>query len=256
MRNKIYACKPGYGWIPDVPDVRDLSYALSLGSCVGLPSSVDLRPGCPPVYNQGSLGSCTAQAIGAAYQFCHTKQFKYGWLPSRLFIYFNERVLEGTVNVDSGASLRDGIKTVVKQGVCREAIWGYDISKFSVRPPVKCYSEAMKDQVKTYLRLNTLGEMRECLASGLPFVFGFSVYESFERATTATTGKVTMPKSGERLLGGHAVMAVGYDDTKKVFIVRNSWSEKWGDKGYCYMPYDYLQNRNLSDDFWTIRMVE
>lgn len=250
------------GWRPDVPDIRDFPYCFRLGCLEQRPSSVDLSSKCPAVYDQATLGSCTANAIGAAYQFCQDKQSPplrrafLSWVPSRLFIYFNERAMEGTINVDAGAQLRDGIKSVVAQGVCPEKIWPYDISKFTKRPPVKCYDAALKDQVLQYSRITTIFAMKDCLAAGFPFVFGFSVYESFMSQATATTGLATMPKSSERLLGGHAVMAVGYDDVAQMFIVRNSWGTRWGKAGYFFMPYAYLESRELSDDFWTIRMVE
>ena len=152
--------------------------------------------------------------------------------------------------------LRDGIKTLAKQGVCSEAKWPYTIAKFKVKPTPSCYKEALTHQITSYQRLQTLDEMRACLAEGFPFVFGFTVYESFESQQVAQTGVVPMPKPGERVLGGHAVMAVGYDDSKKKFTVRNSWGESWGIKGYFTMPYDYLANRDLSDDFWVIRRGE
>lgn len=251
----------GYGWIPDLPDARDFRYSsrflLYKGKGI-LPIAVDLREKCPPVYDQGELGSCTANAIGAAHQFEQMKQnAKKAFIPSRLFIYYNERLIEGTITVDSGAMLRDGIKSVVSQGVCQETLWPYNIKAFTKKPGSACYKEAEKHQVLRYERLNTVAQMKDCLAAGFPFVFGFSVYESFERPITASTGKVIMPNfNRERLLGGHAVMCVGYSEQQGTFTVRNSWGNIWGDKGYCYFPYAYLSNRNLSDDFWTIKMVE
>ena len=175
---------------------------------------------------------------------------------SRLFIYYNERVIEHTVQEDSGAMIRDGIKTLVKQGVCSERSWPYVIAKFAKKPGAACYKEARDHQVTVYARLETADEMRACLADGFPFVFGFSVYESFESATVARTGVAPMPRRNEKLLGGHAVLAVGYDDARKRFLVRNSWGTGWGMKGYFTLPYDYLGDRNLCDDFWTIRRQE
>lgn len=257
-----------YGWIPDLPDQRDFTYAAPLRVLHKLPAKTDLRIKCPAVYDQGELGSCTANAIAAAHQFEQMKQGCIGgarsplragssFVPSRLFIYYNERDMEGTPNENSGAMIRDGIKSVVKQGVCTEFAWPYDIQKFAVKPRPGCYTDALNHQVTSYQRVvQIMDQMRGCLADGFPFVFGFSVYESFESATVARTGKVPMPKAGEKLLGGHAVMAVGYDDSQKRFIVRNSWGLNWGIKGYFTMPYDYLLNSDLAADFWTIRLVE
>ena len=245
-----------YGWIPDLPDHRDIVYAGPAAPII-LPPKIDLRSGCPAVYDQGSLGSCTANAIGAAHQFNQIKQAPgKDFVPSRLFIYFNEREMEGTVSIDNGAQIRDGIKSVTDKGVCPETPdWPYDIGRFAVKPSDECYTHAMLHQIVLYQRITpVLSQMKTCLASGFPFVFGFSVYESFESASVAKTGMMPMPKG--RLLGGHAVMAVGYDDSMKRFIVRNSWSVGWGDKGDFYMPYAYISNTNLCDDFWTIRNVE
>jgi C1A family cysteine protease len=246
-----------YGWIPDLPDHRDHLYAAPAEVATALPVSADLRAQCPPVYDQGQLGSCTANAIAAAIQFDQMKQ-KTAQIfnPSRLFIYYNERVIEHTVESDSGAQIRDGIKSVDKQGDCPEPEWPYVISKFKTKPLAKCYSDALKYKAVLYQRLTpVLSQLKGCLASGYPFVFGFTVYESFESAQVAKTGHASLPKSGEQSIGGHAVMCVGYDDAKQWFIVRNSWGNKWGMKGYFTLPYSYLISVNLASDFWTIRVV-
>ncbi len=246
-----------YGWIPDLPDHRDQLYSAPVTALQTLPSTTDLRPKCPPVYDQGQLGSCTANAIGGAIQFDHLKQKLPDLVPSRLFIYYNERVMEGTVASDSGAQIRDGIKSVAQQGVCSEELWPYNIAKFRTKPTKKCYTAALKDRIVLYQRLiPTLNQLRGCLASGFPFVFGFAVYESFESPEVAKTGHAPMPMPGEQAIGGHAVLGVGYDDANQWFIVRNSWGPKWGIKGYFTMPYAYTTNQQLCDDFWTIRMVQ
>lgn len=203
-------------------------------------------------------GNCTANAIGSAHQFEQIKQdHSKDFVPSRLFIYWNEREMEGTIESDSGAQIRDGIKSVVKQGVCHESQWGYDINKFRVKPPVECYTDALRHQVLQYLSIRqTLDQLKGCLASGYPIIFGFMVYDSFETDTVSKTGVVPMPAANENLLGGHAVLAVGYDDATQRFIVRNSWGEDWGQQGNFTMPYAYLTNPNLASDFWTIRTVE
>jgi C1A family cysteine protease len=247
-----------YGWVPDIPDQRDHLYAAPVATLKKLPPKVDLRPQCPAViYNQGLLGSCTGNAIAAALQFERMKQkLKPDFIPSRLFIYYNERVIEGTVDSDSGAQLRDGIKTVAAQGDCPETQWPYDIAKFATKPPAACYREALKYKAVLYQRLvQTTNQMKGCLASGYPFVFGFAVYESFEGPEVARTGVAPMPASSEKQLGGHAVLAVGYDDAQQRFIVRNSWGDGWGMQGYFTLPYAYLADDNLAADFWTIRVV-
>jgi C1A family cysteine protease len=242
-----------YGWVPDLPDHRDYLLSAVLKVPAVLPPSVDLRPLCSRVEDQETLGSCTGNALAGALEFLE-RQDKISFVDfSRLFIYYNERIIEHTVNSDAGAMIRDGIKTLSKQGVCSEKNWPYVISKFNVRPGAGCYKEASRHKITSYHRIVSLDEMRACLAEGFPFVFGFTVYEGFESQQVAKTGVLNMPKSGESVVGGHAVLAVGYNDAKKRFIVRNSWGEDWGMKGYFTMPYQYVADRNLSDDFWTIR---
>jgi C1A family cysteine protease len=204
------------------------------------------------------LGSCTGNAIAGAVQFERKKQhLTPDFVPSRLFIYYNERVIEGSVDNDSGAQIRDGIKVVNKLGVPPEKDWPYHIAKFAEKPPAKAFTDALKDRAVSYSRVTqSLTQMKGCLASGYPFVFGFTVYDSFESEKVAKSGTVPMPASGESVLGGHAVMAVGYDESHHRFIVRNSWGDDWGQHGYFTMPYAYLTERNLSSDFWTIRLVQ
>jgi C1A family cysteine protease len=233
-------------------------YQAPLAMLGPLPVRVDLRDECPPVYNQGSLGSCTANAIAAALEFDRMKQGEPDiFIPSRLFIYYNERVMEGTVDEDSGAMIRDGIKSVAKQGAPHESLWPYVIKQFRRKPSKAAYKDAHKHAAVLYQRLRPdIQQLRGCLASGFPFTFGFSVYTSFESDAVARTGRVPLPAPKEKLLGGHAVLAVGYDHARERFIVRNSWGPGWGMKGYFTMPYAYLLDENLSDDFWTIKLVQ
>jgi C1A family cysteine protease len=189
-----------YGWLPDLPDARDHLYAAPMAVLSKLPASVDLRPKCPPVYDQGQLGSCTGNAIAGAIQFGRRKaKQKPDFVPSRLFIYYNERVIEHTVNTDAGAQIRDGIKCAVNQGACNEKTWPYNIAQFTKQPPAAAYQEAKKYQVTSYSRVTqTLSQLKGCLANGYPFVFGFTVYESFESQQVAQTGVMTMPAPKER----------------------------------------------------------
>lgn len=244
-----------YGWIPDLPDQRDHLYAAVHATPKKLPAKVDLRAKCSAIEDQGQLGSCTSNALVGALEFLERKQKQPVANLSRLFVYYNERVIEHSVNQDAGAMLRDGIKTLAKQGVCTEKLWPYAIGKFAAKPTAACYTQATAHTISSYQRLSTLADMRACLASGFPFVFGFTVYDSFESDAVAASGVVPLPKKSERVLGGHAVCAVGYDDKARRFIVRNSWGRAWGQKGYCTMPYAYLDNRDLADDMWTMRKL-
>ena len=246
-----------YGWKPDKEDGRDLLFSARLPVLRKLPPAIE-------------LGSCTANAIGAAHQFEQGKQaanptvpspgLTMTFVPSRLFIYYNERLMEGTVDQDAGAQIRDGMKSVAKKGVCPETEWPYITTQFAHRPPDICYTEAMKHQVVTYQRVvQSLGQMRGCLADGFPFVFGFTVYPSFESDKVSKTGKVPMPSRWDKFqgaVGGHAVCCCGYRDADSVFIVRNSWGTKWGMAGCFEMPYAYLTDPALANDLWTVRMVE
>jgi C1A family cysteine protease len=247
-----------YGWIPDLPDYRDRMYAAPLAALGPLPPRVDLRVACPPIYDQGQLGSCTANAIAAAVEFDQIKQALHDvFVPSRLFVYYNERAIEGTIDEDAGAMIRDGIKSVARQGAPHEQLWPYAIARFRTKPSRASYLDARKHAAVVYQRVTPqLDQLRGCLTAGYPFVFGFSVYESFENATVARSGHVSMPRPSERLLGGHAVLGVGYDVARKWFLVRNSWGTGWGMKGYFTIPFAYLLDSNLSDDFWTIRLVQ
>ncbi|HLH61486.1 MAG TPA: C1 family peptidase [Ktedonobacteraceae bacterium] len=247
-----------YGWIPDLPDKRDYLYAAPFEAGQALPTSIDLRPNCPAVYDQGQLGSCTANAIAAALEFDQIKENENPiFVPSRLFIYYNERAMEGTVNSDSGAQIRDGMKSVGNLGACSEDCWSYDITKFEEKPPDTCYQQALQHRAIVYKRVvQDINQMKGCLASGLPFVFGFTVYQSFESPEVAQSGHAPMPGPDETVLGGHAVMAVGYDDSNNWFIVRNSWGTNWGMAGYFTLPYDYVTSKSLASDFWMVSLVQ
>ena len=241
-----------YGWRPDLPDQRDLLYKTIIHR-FPISKKVDLRKYCSKVENQGTLGSCTANALAGNLEFLDNKIDNEYTDVSRLFIYYNERAIENTINEDSGALIRDGIKSLVRFGCCSEKLFPYIEKRFKETPSKQCYQEARQHKIIEYRRLTTLKEMQQCLTEGYPFVFGFTVYESFESEEVAKTGRAKLPENDETPVGGHAVMAVGYNIQTKRFIIRNSWGEKWGIKGYFTLPFEYLENNNLSDDFWTIR---
>src|SRR5689334_12880969 len=183
-----------FGWIPDLPDQRDLLYSAPPAALSTLPPRVDLRPNCPPVYDQGELGSCTANAIGGLFEYVQRQEGVEDFVPSRLFLYYQERVLEHSISQDNGAQLRDGMKAIHKQGICHEMLWPYKISQFAHKPSTAAYKDALKHISITYSRLvQNLTALRTCLAGGHPFVFGFSVYESFESDEVAKTGIVNLP---------------------------------------------------------------
>ena len=215
---------------------------------IELPKMVDLRSKMPPVYNQGHLGSCTANAICGAFQYLIPS-----FMGSRLFLYYNERKLERAIPDDSGASLADGILCMQKYGVCPETMWPYKINNFAIAPPQQCYMDARRFKADEVQNIHQdMTSMRTSLANGFPFVVGFMVYNSFESNSVARTGMVPMPTPADQPLGGHAVLVCGYDDARQVWIVRNSWGASWGDKGYFYLPYNYLTNPTLSSDLWNI----
>jgi len=261
----IVLIKRKYNWKRDVPDARDLKFTYTPGQ---LPASVDLRSKCPPIVNQGDLGSCTANSLAGALGFLELleqaegdksdpEEFSLpGFTPfSRLFIYWNERVIEGDTSEDNGAQLRDGIKSLATVGACSETTWPYNVAFAFHVPPQASYTEALNHKISSYQSLNgrDVQALKSCLAQGFPFVFGFTVYASFESAKVAATGLMPLPQVRDVEQGGHAVMCVGYDDKRQVFIVRNSWGTDWGDKGYFYMPYAYMTNPGLANDFWTLR---
>jgi len=246
-----------YGWRPDHPDIRD--FLLAVEPAKTLPKKVSLRAQMPPVYDQGQLGSCTANSIGAILEFNEMKQAERdAATPSRLFIYYNERAMEGTISQDSGAEIRDGIKSVAQLGAPPETDWPYVITKFAKKPSAKSYRDALKHEAIRYARVpQTEMGLQNVLAAGYPISFGFTVYESFE-SDVGPDGIVPMPEPDERTLGGHAVVAIGYKQIRGqlYFECRNSWGPDWADGGYFWLPASYITSRNLAQDFWVIEQVE
>jgi C1A family cysteine protease len=248
-----------YGWIKDAHDERDFDFkAKAIPYQVFAP--VDLRPQCPPVLDQGNLGACTAFGTTEMVNFVRNKQKLPPFTPSPLFTYYTTRKIENTVEEDSGAMVRDALKSAVTYGVVAEELWRYNPAKFSIEPSPEVYAEALKHQTLKYQRIadGVIHDLQQCLFDGYPFTFGALLFNSFESKTVTTTGVVPMPTAGESLLGGHCMLGVGWKQIKgkNYFIVQNSWGKVWGDKGYCYMPFEYLGNKNLSNDFWTIRLEE
>ena len=219
---------------------------------------IDLRDKCPDIYDQGELGSCTANALAFGYEYTELVQHnKKEFMPSRLFIYYNERDIENTISTDSGASLADGIKTLKNIGVCSESEWKYDISTFTTKPNSECYDAAKSHQINAFYAVKQeLTQLKATLIQGFPIVFGFVVYSNFETNTVKSTGIMEMPTEDDVAIGGHAVAVVGFDDKQQHFIVRNSWGVGWGDNGYFYMPYEFILNPNYASDFWCITHSE
>lgn len=249
----------GFGWIPDIPDVRDYQLTLSdlCGEAVEVPGAADLRRLMPPVLDQGAAGSCTGFAAAALHYYLQSAQDQQSFVPSPMFIYYNARLLYGATRYDVGATIRNTMKVLGRWGACDEKSWPYDLAKLNRQPPRYVYRVAERHQARAYRRLErSVDAIRLAVAADRPVVFGFSVYSGFESEEVESTGYVQIPARGESLLGGHAVVAVGYLDDEERLICRNSWGQDWGDNGYFYLPYGYITNANLSDDFWTLDLVE
>jgi C1A family cysteine protease len=243
---------PKYHWVKDKIDTRDHPYRLTGAT---QPNIVDLRQYCSSIEDQGKLGSCTGNAIAGAIELLHKRQNRTLDI-SRLFIYYYERKFIGTVNYDSGAYIRDGIKACYTYGAPTENLWPYNISKFRMQPHKTAIVDALKRKVTSYQRAVDFNQVIDSITSGYPVTIGFNVYSSFDSPAVAKTGIMPYPNvNKERLLGGHAVLIVGYNKTNNTFIVRNSWGTRWGDKGYFYMPFKVIQNTSMSRDFWVIKSI-
>jgi C1A family cysteine protease len=258
-----------YMLVRDVPDCRDRLYAPKtehLGKA--LPQRIDLRRRCPPVQDQGRLFTCTAHAVAAAFYYELRMQKMLTIIPSRLFIYYNERVMAHERKLRHNVCLRNALKVVAKRGVCPESLWPYRVAGrvYLRKPPIKAFEAAAKHKIDEYSRISNEGLTREkflrhlkrCLADGGPFVFGFRVHPSFDKPKSGKLKDGMMPiprKKDDKATGGHAVMAVGYDDRRKAVLVRNSWGTDWGVKGHFWMPYSLITNPGFAHDFWAIRGV-
>lgn len=220
-----------------------------------LPATADLRSDAAPVYDQGHLGSCTAFACAKGMREMLQRQNHERVVPlSALFQYYETRTRMPIIgwlnkNRDSGGTITDAVGVLAEKGAAPEEVWPYDITKFTQKPPKEAYGAAGEFKVHNATQLTNMDDVKATLAHGHSVAFGFRVFESFKKI--GADGKMPVPGAGEQLLGGHAVLAVGYDDAKKALIVRNSWGDKWADHGYFYMPYDVAQNPQMATDFWT-----
>lgn len=259
----------GTGWLPDVPDFRDYTvrsdqvrklFKAGPPKTAGLPSSVDLREFCPPVEDQGSLGSCTAQAVVGLLEYFEKRTHNEFLDASRRFLYKTTRKLYG-LDGDTGAYVRGTMKALRLFGTCPEEYWPYDLARFDDEPPAFCYAFAQAYKAVQYYRIwdaesgTLLDQLKASLASGLPFAFGFSVYSSIWDQAVQRSGDIPFPARRERLEGGHAIVAVGYDNSRARFLIRNSWGTEWGQDGYGTLPYEYVE-KEIAEDFWVLVTAE
>lgn len=222
-----------------------------------LPVRVDLRNRLSPIHDQTAVNLGTASAIACAVDFARARQHLEAVSPSLLFIYYNQRAVAGAVETNNDGTVEDGIKAVTRYGVPPGRTWPLDVSRIKEKPPKSVYDEALKHRVlKAQRVIRNLAEMKGCLASDYPFIFYCTLFQSFESSTVAKTGKVEMPGVNEHVLGKRGVLVVGYDDEYQRFIVRNSWGTAWGIRGYFTLPYEYLLDPRLANDFWAITLVE
>ena len=269
----------GMGWLRDYPDFRDYTAAektiapllkqmKGAKAVKAIPASADLRAWCPPIEDQGSIGSCTANAGVAVVEYFERRAFGKHIDASRLFLYKATRNLLHWTG-DTGAFLRSTMGALVLFGVPPEEYWPYITADYEKEPPAFCYAFAQSYRTLLYYRhdpagatrASTLDRLKTYLGAGHPAMFGFTVYSSIEQAET--TGRIPLPFGRERIEGGHAVVAMGFDDAMTIanvsggepcrgaLLIRNSWGKAWGEKGYGWLPYAYVQ-KGLAEDFWSV----
>src|ERR1035437_4429466 len=249
------------GWRRNLPDPRNwrADIVMLAARAVTIPDEVDLRPKDTPVYAQLTLGACTANAAAGAMAFDMKQSGQEDHLhnPSRLFIYYNTRDIEDSIETDSGASITDTMKAVQKYWACEESLWPYDVAQFAARPTDAVYADAAEHTAPAYYSVDqTESAIELALAARFPVDFGMSVFDSFEGADVARTGNVpNTDTANESMVGGHSMLIVGYLRKTRLFIVRNSRGPSWGDAGYCYIPMKYLLNPDLASDFQIIKVV-
>lgn len=247
-----------YGWKRDRFDSRDHRY--SVPAYRNIPDRLDLREhGFPAILNQGDIGSCTAHALSNAHLYSQLHQpGGKGELISRLFLYYKERESDGDVSADNGSSIRTGINVLANIGAPYEADYPYDVTKFADKPDDSLLDKAKAHIVASYERIeqNEVAIKSALSVNERPIPFGIEIFSYFESDSAARNGVMHVPTSDEQYLGGHAVLLVGYDDSTRTYTVANSWGEDWGDKGFFYLPYDYVHSPKLADDFWCIKLVD
>lgn len=253
-----------YGWKPDLPDPRDRIFNLEeeVKMAHQLPTKVDLAPHMPPIWDQGQLGSCTGHGVARVVEHRAMQEGEDYGTPSRLFIYYEERAIEGTVHSDSGAQIRDGIKVIAGDGAPAETDWPYDISQFAVKPLQQVYDDAVKHKAVIYKRIIPGGRgapIRTALAAGNPIVFGFSVPQYFEDGSWDPTSQpLPLPGPNDYFIGGHCVVLSGFDFERKRFSVNacqadNSWNRSWGMDGRFWFDAGWFDpNNGLTSDFWVV----
>lgn len=246
--------KKWYGCIRDTRDPRDVEFKPK---ALRYSPTKDLRKDCPPVMDQGNLGSCTANGITGALRYLLIKNRKPDVKLSRLQLYYDERVVESSIMEDAGAEIRDGIKCAAKLGVGNENLWPYDIRRFTEKPPAEVYKDAVQFEALTYRRVAVMtSAVKTSISQGFPVVIGISLFESFESATVERTGVVPMPNiNREQMIGGHCMYLVGYGQRRGYFTCRNSWHTNWGDKGDCYLPEQMVGSAAFGADYWRIEAV-